>query len=751
MKWLIIGFLIFISSVMAFANPDAPFYVWFEGNATPHYTQSRFNVNWTEVSNEEISNYTVYVTNSLDDKTILKSTNTSATGFVFSGANGMKYVFKIAAVNTAGTSGPNATSDCIFVDSVNPEISFYPNTPANNTYVKTKKIEINISVKGSNSTTLINAGSEATITAGSIPHKVKVDMVSDASTAYISVDDGSSKIVEVKNRYVIGDVLVYIDSISYGSETDKVGVSIAESGLNLILNWNGTNESNVFTYYGTFWNVSKNLMDERSYTYYVLANDLVGNTNVSEKRTVRYNPSYQEIALESPKNSTYNTLEIPLKYTYFDTGTYSCWYEYNKTNTTLENCANSTFLAPRNNASKITLWIRTSSDNLISYSTIFTTSIPPTIFAHTPENNSILNPPSLIGNNTVSVGVRTNVISECGFSTERGIDFASMTLFKLTNSTVHNTTINITNSSEYKIFVRCKDALGNANMDDYYITFTTSNGSNKLLIDPNETVIKNGYVYIELLNGVKKKFNVPLKNTASAKMEKINITLNGTGAPYTIAKLLSDEIPANSEGMLEVIITPNNTGSFDSEIILKSGASETGFRILTTVYDLSLADLNALKEKRINLAERLYTLKKGNADVDTLISETEALLTDVSDSISSYNNGAYSKAKEKSDAIKIKLEHIEEKTAEMEILQKSNEKNNDDLMQVIENSSKNENMAPQKEKTDENSGGSSKILVAIGVIIIAVLIVVLATSIIPDDYGKEKDDNEQESYISEKS
>lgn len=739
MKWLIIGFLIFISSVAAFANPDAPSYVWFEGNATPHYTQSRFNVNWTEVSNEEISNYTVYVTNSLDNETILKSANTSATGFGFSGANGMKYVFKIAAVNTTGTSGPNATSDWAFVDSVAPEIRFYPNTPANNTYAKTKEIQINLSVKGSNSTTLINAGSQAIITAGSMPHKVKVDMIADASTAYISVDDESSKIVEVKNRYVIGGVLVYIDSISYGGETDKAGISIAESGLNLILNWNGTNESKVFTYYGTFWNVSKNITDEVQYTYYVWANDSVGNTNVSEKRTVRYDPSYQQIALISPKNSTYNTLEIPLKYTYFDTGIYSCWYEYNKTNKTLENCTNSSFLAPRNNASKLTLWVNTSSGDLISYSTTFATAIPPTIFAHAPENNSVLNPHSLTENNTVSVGVRTDVISECGFSTERGVDFASMALFKLTNSTVHNTTINKTNSSEYKIFVRCKDALGNANMDDYYITFAASNGSNKLLIDPNETIIKNGYAYIELLNGVKKKFNVPLKNTASSKIENITITLNGTGKPYTTAKILSDEIPANSEGVLEVTITPNNTGSFDSEIILMSNASKTGFRILTTVYDLSLADLNALKQERINLAERLYTLKKGNADVDALISETDALLTDVSDSISAYNNGAYGKAKETSDAIKIKLEHIEEKTAEMEMLQKSNEKNNDDIPSLLENGSKKD-----ISETSADKGSDSNLLwIIVGAVILAIIAVVLATSIMPDEEGDKEEESDR--------
>jgi|GEM_PF-1956579 len=747
MKWLIIGFLIVISSVTAFATPDIPSSVWFEGNATPHYTQSRFNVNWSEVSNEEISNYAVYVTNSLDGKTILKSANTSATGFFFPGANGMKYVFKISAINTSGTGGLNATSDWIFVDSVAPEINFYSNTPANNAYVKTKKIQINISVKGSNSTTLINNGSEATLTAGSISHKVKVDMVSDTFTAFISLDGGVPQLVEVKNRYLIGGVLVYVDSISYVGGVYKVGIGIAESGLNLILDWNGANESNVFTYYGTFWNVSKNLADERPYTYYIWANDSVGNTGVSEKRTVRYNSGYQQIDLISPKNTTYNTTEIPLEYSYFDTGTYSCWYEYNKINKTLENCANSAIVAPRNNASKITLWIRTSSGNLIAYSTTFTTLIPPTIFANSPENNSVLNPPSLSGNSTLPLGVKTDVISKCGYSTERGTDFDSMTLFKITNSTVHNTTINITDSSEYKIFVRCKDNLGNANMDDYYITFLTLNGSNKLLIDPEETVIKNGYVYVELLSGVTKKFSVPLRNTASSKMEKLNVSINGTGKPYINAKLSSNTIPANSEIMLDITITPNKTNSFSSDIRVLSGALETRFSISAAVYDISVAELNTLKDKRIKLTERLHTLKRDN-EVDMLISQTEALLTDVSDSISSYNNGAYSKAKEKADALKLTLSGIEERTAELEVLQKADEKNKDDLTQVIENNSKNTYTEPPKETTNEPSVGSNKIFVAIGIIILTVVIVVLATSILPDDYGKEKEDAEQEPYIS---
>ncbi|MBU4300554.1 MAG: hypothetical protein ABIF85_06635 [Nanoarchaeota archaeon] len=756
MKWLAIGFLIFISSVMAFAIPDTASSIWFEGNTSQHYAPSCFNVNWSAVSNEDISNYTVFVVNSLNGKTILKSTNTSATGFIFSGANGMKYQFKIAAINTTGKQGPNATSDWMFVDALAPKVYFYSTSPANGAYMKIKKIWITINVSGSNSNTLINEGSESSIIAGSIAHKVKVDMVSDASTAYITMDSGTSERVIAGNRYIINGMLVYINSISYGSGTNKVGISIAESGLNLILNWNGANETNTFTYYGTYWDVSKILMDERLYTYYVWANDSVGNINISEKRTIRYNPSYQQISLLSPANKTYDALQIPLEYGYFDTGTYLCWYEYNKKNVTLTNCGNSNFSAIRNAASKLTLWIRTSSGNLISQSTTFTTAIPPAIFSHTPENNSMLTPPSLSGNNVLHIGVRTDIISQCGFSTEKGTDFDSMDLFKTTNSTIHNTTMNITDSREYRIFVRCKDMLGNANLEDYYLKYTTLNGSNKLLIDPEEKIAKNGYFRVEVLSDRTKTFNVPIKNIASSTIVKPEIILTGTGADYMIAKLRSDTIPAGSEGTLEVTITPNDLGIFDSKINITKGESSAVLTISITVYKVFSNDLNDLKEKRIALAARLDALKKKNADVDDLISSTETLLSDVNDGISLYNNGKYSTAKEKVDTLRTELENIEEKTIEMEENQKSKDLSNDDFLQTIENSSSKIKKAQNINMQNESINGADdpgNIWIAIGVIFLAIIIIIVATSILPNDYGKKNDaeeDDDQELYLKDK-
>ncbi len=221
------------------------------------------------------------------------------------------------------------------------------------------------------------------------------------------------------------------------------------------------------------------------------------------------------------------------------------------------------------------------------------------------------------------------------------------------------------------------------------------------------------------------------------------------GDDLEVAATLRAVFEVDSENALEVTINPKEAGYFDAEIIVGKGASKAGFNISIIVYAEFLSELNALKEKRIKLIERLDALKEQNLNVDDLVSKTEALLSDVTDSISSYNNGAYGSAKEKAEIIKTNLADVEEKTAELESLQESNEKYNE-LAKSIENNSE-ENVVPQPNETvGKNSGGSSKIWVAIGVIVTAVILVVLATSLLPDDYGTEKEEDDQEPYMTEK-
>ncbi len=117
-------------------------------------------------------------------------------------------------------------------------------------------MQINISIKGSNTNKIINEGAEAALMAGSVSHKIKVDSIPDANTAYLTVDGGASTEISVHEEKIINGIRTHINSITYGVGTNNVGVSIAESGINVVLNWDGVNETNDFAYHGTFWNAS---------------------------------------------------------------------------------------------------------------------------------------------------------------------------------------------------------------------------------------------------------------------------------------------------------------------------------------------------------------------------------------------------------------------------------------------------------------------------------------------------------------
>lgn len=64
----------------------------------------------------------------------------------------------------------------------------------------------------------------------------------------------------------------------------------------------------------------------------------------------------------------------------------------------------------------------------------------------------------------------------CRYSDQAGLIFASSTsVFSVTGSTTHDTTINsLSNGSSYKYYIRCQDMNGNANIEDHIISFSVA-------------------------------------------------------------------------------------------------------------------------------------------------------------------------------------------------------------------------------------------------------------------------------------
>jgi hypothetical protein len=79
------------------------------------------------------------------------------------------------------------------------------------------------------------------------------------------------------------------------------------------------------------------------------------------------------------------------------------------------------------------------------------------------------------GTTQTNLSLATNENAICRYGTVAGTAFTSMVnTFSTTGGTAHSTAINgLVNGGTYTYYVRCQDASGNANPDDFAITFST--------------------------------------------------------------------------------------------------------------------------------------------------------------------------------------------------------------------------------------------------------------------------------------
>ena len=78
------------------------------------------------------------------------------------------------------------------------------------------------------------------------------------------------------------------------------------------------------------------------------------------------------------------------------------------------------------------------------------------------------------GTTSATLALTTDEVAECRYATVAGTDFVSMTsIFATADGLSHTALLSgLTDGSVYDFFVRCADAAGNANPDDYQITFS---------------------------------------------------------------------------------------------------------------------------------------------------------------------------------------------------------------------------------------------------------------------------------------
>jgi hypothetical protein len=100
-----------------------------------------------------------------------------------------------------------------------------------------------------------------------------------------------------------------------------------------------------------------------------------------------------------------------------------------------------------------------------------TDNVPPTRSSGSPAGSLAY------GTAQTIISMSTDELATCRYSISMGTLYGTMeSAFSSTGGTSHSTTVtNLSNGGTYNYYVRCQDSLGNANTDDYLITFSISN------------------------------------------------------------------------------------------------------------------------------------------------------------------------------------------------------------------------------------------------------------------------------------
>jgi hypothetical protein len=109
-------------------------------------------------------------------------------------------------------------------------------------------------------------------------------------------------------------------------------------------------------------------------------------------------------------------------------------------------------------------------DYLITFSVAAADITPPVRSAGSPTGTLAA------GTTQTTLSLTTNEAATCRYSTTAGVAYASMTkTFTGAGGTAQSTTVTgLVNGTTYNYYVRCQDTAGNANPDDYLITFSVA-------------------------------------------------------------------------------------------------------------------------------------------------------------------------------------------------------------------------------------------------------------------------------------
>ena len=231
----------------------------------------------------------------------------------------------VFANDTLGSS--NLSRVTFFVDSLYPLIAFGAGTPANGSYLTQNSLYVNTSWNESNfasiSFELLNATGTINQTVfANARNNINWIGLADGIYFYdVSINDSLSHTNSTETRTVVIDTIfpeIFFappSDANWGTLTHNfilVNVSANDANFaNITLNfYNSTGLVNQTTSQASSIFSNYSGLADGNYSFNATVFDLAGNINSTETRTIRVDAGFPIITINSPQNSTYNSLPI---------------------------------------------------------------------------------------------------------------------------------------------------------------------------------------------------------------------------------------------------------------------------------------------------------------------------------------------------------------------------------------------------------------------------------------------------------
>lgn len=276
-------------------------------------------------------------------------------------------------------------------------------------------------------------------------------------TLYANISNGTTFNSSMR-FFTIGNITVNVSSpanITYNSTNVTLNYTVSASPASCYYVLNGGNNTNLTSCGNITFTASEGYNNITVYG--------TNATGTAFNSSVRYftvtSSGNITISLDSPANTTYNTTSITLNYTISNTTEVSaCWYRLNTTNTSLTNCANTTFTASEW-VSNITLFANNSAGTTFNSSTVFftvdTTGLLITFVSPTQNTTNITV-------NFTYVNVTVNEVASAALLEFNGTNYTMLNPSTL--SWYRNHTMNTTGNYTFRVYAN--DTANNWNVSE---------------------------------------------------------------------------------------------------------------------------------------------------------------------------------------------------------------------------------------------------------------------------------------------